>query len=102
VQRLLERARELGLKIRYLLLDREFYNVPVVQYLQGVHCPFMMPVVHRGRRLKPHKTIEQVRRLTGTKRFLCWRRSGFSQHRMNGQATVKIAVVCPAAKAATG
>jgi hypothetical protein len=77
VQRLLERARALGLKIRYLLLDRAFYNVPVVRCLQSMHCPFLMPVVHRGKRPK-NKTPEQVRRLTGTRRFLVWRRSGFS------------------------
>ena len=98
VQRLLQRARALGFKVRYLLLDRAFYGVPVVRYLQSVRCPFLMPVVHRGKKPK-NKTPEQMRRLTGTRRFLAWRRSGFSTQRMvnkraQATVTVKIAVAC--------
>ena len=98
LRRLLGRAREIGLKVRYLLLDRAFYGMAVVKYLQSARCPFLMPVVHRGRRPKG-KTPEQLGRLKvkGTRRFLTWRRSGFSEQRMDNRkatAKVRIAVVC--------
>jgi hypothetical protein len=104
VRRLLERAKALGLRIRYLLLDRAFYNLAVVKYLQSIRCPFLMPVVHRGRRPKG-KTPEQLKKLKGTRRFLCWRRSGFSRHQMDNRkarTTVKIAVACRTYKTRTG
>lgn len=92
LKRLLERARAQGLRIRYLLLDREFYNLEVIQTLQAMHCPFVVPVMHRGR--KP-KASTNPATLKGTRRFLCWTRSGFSSHTMSNkrqQAKVSIAV----------
>lgn len=91
VQRLLRRARARGLKIRYLLLDRGFYGLDVVKLLQSMHCPFVVPVVHRGRRPR----TQDLSKLKGTRRFLAWRRSGFASHVMNNrkaQARVGIAV----------
>ena len=41
VRRLVHRVRKIGIRIRYLLLDREFFSRPVVCYLTGVHCPFL-------------------------------------------------------------
>lgn len=55
LRRLLARIRELGLKIKRLLLDRAFFNVPVTEYLQGENLPFLMPVMFRGRRPKKKK-----------------------------------------------
>lgn len=55
--RLLARLDELGLKIRRLLLDRAFFNVPVTEFLQAKNIPFLMPVVIRGRKpTKPPKS----------------------------------------------
>lgn len=93
VQRLLQRASRLGLKPRYLLLDRGFYNVEVVRYLQTARYPFLMPVVHRGR--KPKRT--PVNEVKGTRRFLTWKRSGWSTHQMRNPrqtANVRICVAC--------
>jgi putative transposase len=90
IERLLEQARCIGLKPRYLLLDRGFYGLEVVQYLKCVRCPFLMPVVHRGRRSK-----RPLSELKGTRRFLAWKKSGFSTHEMKNrreQTSVKIAV----------
>ncbi len=39
VQRLLQQASRIGVKPRYLLLDRGFYNVEVVRYLQAARYP---------------------------------------------------------------
>jgi hypothetical protein len=49
LKRLIARIRELKLKIRCLLLDRAFFNVPVTEYLQAEKLPFLMPAMFRGR-----------------------------------------------------
>lgn len=93
VQRLLEQARGKGLRPRYLLLDRGFYGMDVVSYLKSARCPFLMAVVHRGRRPK-----KLTAALKGTRRFLTWKRSGFSCHEMDNRKQkeqVNICVVCP-------
>ena len=79
------------LRIRYLLLDREFYNVDVVCYLKRVHCPFLMPVARRGKRPKDPAQAASVWR------FFAWKRSGWSTQTMQykGRGTeVKICVAC--------
>ena len=43
------RIREIGLKIRRFLLDRAFFTVPVMEFLQEEKLPFLMPVMFRGR-----------------------------------------------------
>jgi hypothetical protein len=55
LRRLLARVRELGLKIKSLLLDRGFYGVPVAGFLQQERIPFLMPVVFHGRRPKTRR-----------------------------------------------
>jgi hypothetical protein len=90
VRRLLEDIRGQGLKIRYLLLDRGFYSVAVVECLKEFNCPFLMPVVHRGRKSK-----RPLKDLKGTRRFLSWKRSGWDTHTMSNatsQAPVNICV----------
>lgn len=52
LKRLLAQIDKIGLKIRCLLLDRAFFNVPVAELLQERQVPFLMPVVFRGRRPK--------------------------------------------------
>jgi hypothetical protein len=57
IERLLAQIDKIGLKIRCLLLDRAFFNVPVAGLLQQKRLPFLMPVMFRGRRPKrPSKT----------------------------------------------
>jgi hypothetical protein len=87
VKRLLEQAQSIGLKTpRYLLLDRGFYGLDVVQSLKGVGCPFLMPVVHRGRKSK-----RSLSELKGTRRFWAWKKSGFSTHDMkNGKRKISV------------
>jgi DDE family transposase len=55
LRRLIATIRDLGLKIRCLLLDRAFFNVPVTEYLQGEEIPFLMPVMFRGRKPKKRR-----------------------------------------------
>src|SRR5438874_6456134 len=49
VQRLLQQAARVGVRPRRLLLDRGFYSVAVVRYLQAARYPFLMPVGCHGR-----------------------------------------------------
>lgn len=55
LKRLIARIRVLGLKIKVLLMDRAFFNVPVTSYLKDERLPFLMPVMFRGRPSKKRK-----------------------------------------------
>lgn len=86
LRRLLARIRQLGLKIRCILLDRAFFNVSVVEFLQQERLPFLMPVVMRGR--KPKKR----RPATGL-RWIKRQAAGWYQHTMkNGQRQITVSV----------
>ncbi len=61
LRRLLERIREIELKIKRFLLDREFFNLPVVEFLQGENLPFLMPVKFAGRAPKKGRKLTGLR-----------------------------------------
>jgi putative transposase len=42
-------VKEAGFKVRGLYLDKQFYTVPVINYLPGRGIPFIIPCVPRGR-----------------------------------------------------
>jgi Transposase DDE domain len=92
VQRLLKQARSVGVKPRLLLLDRGFYSVDVIRYLQAARYPFLMPVVIRGR--KP----DHPRGVSGTRVFAAMKRSGWFEYTVTSgtkrTARVSICVVC--------
>jgi putative transposase len=96
VRRLLGKAGRQGVRCRLLLLDRGFYSVAVIRYLQAARVPFLMPVVHRGRKPKNGKPV------TGTRAFARWKKSGWSTHTLKTPkatkygktATVAICVSC--------
>jgi putative transposase len=91
VRQLLAYVRKAGIRIRLLLLDRGFYSVEVVRYLQAARRPFLMPVVLRGR--KP----SDPRGPTATNVFAARQRSEWSTYTWKNakgkRATVSIAVV---------
>jgi putative transposase len=91
LQRLLQQASRIGVKPRYLLVDRGFHSVEVVRYLQAARYPFLMPVARRGRKPRDPEKSESVRR------FFTWKRDGWSEHRWRDaqgrSATVGICVV---------
>ena len=60
LRRLVARIREIGLKIRRVLLDRAFFNVAVVAFLQEEKLPFLMPVVIRGRAPKKGRKADRT------------------------------------------
>ena len=66
MRRLSARIGELKLKIRCLLLDRAFFNVPVIEFLKGENLPFLMPTMFRGRKPRkgcPATGLHKIKRL---------------------------------------
>jgi len=66
LKRLLARILELKVKIRCLLLDRAFFNVPVIEFLKGENLPFLMPAMFRGRKPRqgrPATGLHRIKRL---------------------------------------
>jgi hypothetical protein len=92
VRRLLRQAASVGVQPRLLLLDRGFYSVAVVRYLQAARVPFLMPVVCHGRSPKHPKGA------SGSYVFRTWKESGWSTHTLSDvrkrTATVSICVKC--------
>jgi hypothetical protein len=92
VRRLLRQAARVGARPRQLLLDRGFYSVAVVRYLQAARYPFLMPVVCHGR------SPRQPGGPTGSHVFRTWKESGWSEYTLTDAAkrtaTVSICVKC--------
>jgi len=92
VRELLAQVRAAGVKVRYTVLDREFYSVEVIRYLQQARVPFLMPAVGRGR--KPDHPLGP----SGTNAFKARKTSGWSEHTLvdskKNKATVKIGIKC--------
>lgn len=53
LKRLQSRVGELGIQARCWLLDRQFFTVEVIQYLQGRQERFIIPIVIRGKQDPP-------------------------------------------------
>src|SRR3954468_6627246 len=92
VQRLLRQAASVGIRPRLLLLDRGFYSVAVVRYLQAARVPFLMPVVCHGRSPRHPKGA------SGSYVSRTWKESGWATHTLcdakSQTATVSICVKC--------
>jgi hypothetical protein len=93
VRDLLRQAARAGVRARLVLLDRGFYSVAVIRYLQAARYPFVMPVIRRG--LSP----KHPNGPSGTWVFFTWKRSGWARYtlaerRGRARATVDIGVCC--------
>ena len=91
VQRLLTLARRTCIRPSLLLLDRGFYSIDVIRYLQRARVPFLMPAVARGR--KP----AEGEPATGIRAFRLWKSGGWGEHTLvagKEKATVSICVHC--------
>jgi hypothetical protein len=90
VRRLLRRAAAAGVRPALLLLDRGFYSVDVIRYLQAARYPFLMPLVCRGRK------AGHPRGPSGSRVFLYRRRSGWDSYTLRAAdgrtATVSVGV----------
>jgi putative transposase len=92
VQALLRQAAKAGVRPRYLLLDRGFYAVSVIRYLQAARVPFLMSVPATGR------PADHPDGPSGTRVFHLRTKSGWGRHTLQGKrgrkATISICVRC--------
>ena len=91
VQRLLAIARQASVRPRLLLLDRGFYSIDVIRYLQAARVPFLMPAIARGRPPAKGEPAKGIRAFTQRKS------SGWGTHQLvsgKQKATVSICVHC--------
>ena len=92
VKGLLRQAAKAGVRPRYLLLDRGFYQVGVIRYLQAGRYPFLMPAPAKGRK------ADHPQGPSGTRVFHLWKRGGWSRYTLTGKggrnATASICVKC--------
>ena len=91
VQRLLTSARQTSIRPGLLLLDRGFYSIEVIRYLQRARVPFLMPAVARGRKPAEGEPAKGIRA------FRLWKSGGWGQHTLvagKEKATVSICVHC--------
>lgn len=92
LKRLFGRLAALGVSTRMLLLDRGFWGVAVLRYLQRARKPFLMPVVLRGRK------DGHPQGPSGTRVFAARKRGGWDEYTVtaaNGEkARVSIGIHC--------
>jgi DDE family transposase len=89
---LLRQAARAGIRPRYVLLDRGFYSVGVIRYLQAARYPFLMPVPCQGRK------ADHPKGPGGTRAFHLRKRGGWARHTLRDAtgrtAAVGICVKC--------
>ncbi len=90
LQELLALVSKAGLKPGLLLLDRGFYSVEVIRYLQRARRAFLMPVVCHGRK------ADHLLGASGSNVFKLMKKSGWFKHTLQdgkkNKATVSICV----------
>jgi hypothetical protein len=90
LQELLALVSRAGLRPGLLLLDRGFYSVEIIRYLQQARRPFLMPVVCHGRK------ADHPQGPGGSNRFKLMKKSGWFTHTLRDakkkKATVSICV----------
>jgi len=90
VRDLLRQAKRWVPVIGLVLLDRGFWSVAVIRYLQRARMPFIMPVIGRGRKANDPQGP------SGTNVFFTWKKGGWSRYTLEGRsrqrASVDIAV----------
>ena len=89
---LLRQASRAGIRPRLLLLDRGFYSVEVIRYLQAARYAFIMPVIIRGR------GANDPRGPSATRVFAVQKHSGWAKYTLTNsekiKATVRIGIHC--------
>jgi hypothetical protein len=92
LKRLFRRLSQLGVRVRLLLLDRGFWSVAVIRYLQAGRHPFLMPVVLRGRK------DDHPQGPSGTRVFAICKRGGWDEYTLTATdkqtARVRICIHC--------
>jgi putative transposase len=95
VQRLLRIVRKREVKIKFLLLDKEFFTVSMISYLKRAGHAFIIPAVARGRKPKPPKKATGLRALLKQKH-------GYYKHTLKsntgGKTRTTRVTICVASK----
>lgn len=82
---LLAQVTALQVRVKQLYLDRGFYSVPVIRWLQALDIPFLMPAIVRGKQ-------------GGTRQLLKGRSSYVTEYTLTsslyGTVTCEIRVIC--------
>jgi IS4 transposase len=78
VQRLLAIVRRRDVKVKYLLLDKGFFNVAVLSYLNRAGYGYIVPAVPRGRKPKKQRPAKGLRALLK-------KRQGHYKHTLTSQ-----------------
>jgi putative transposase len=92
LRRLMRRCAALQIKVGLVLLDRGFWKVRVIRYLQAARYPFLMPVIARG------KKADAPGGPSGTRAFQYWAKGGWSEYvlketgKAGRTATVRVGV----------
>jgi hypothetical protein len=88
LKRLLKRLAQLGIEVSLLLLDRGFWSVAVIRYLQAARKPFLMPVILRGR------GEEHPEGPGGTRIFASRKKSGWDEYTLlsSDKKTARVAI----------
>jgi putative transposase len=88
----LKPVRAAGVKVRFLVLDREFESVAVIRYLQAARTAFLMPVVCHGR------SADHPLGPSGSNAFKQCTKSGWGRYTLSDaqkhRATVLICIKC--------
>ena len=79
VRSLLRRVKQVIPGFRLVLVDRGFWSVAVVRYLQRARYPFVMPVIARGRK------ASHPRGPSGTNAFFAWKTSGWARYTLTSR-----------------
>lgn len=91
LKRLVMCVRDSGVPVRHLLLDRGFFSVAVMAYLQAEGIPFLMPVIFRGRAPAPGKKHTGLRALRQGN-------AGWSEHTHASKGQTVTTKICVAYK----
>lgn len=104
VARLLDHVQTLGISIKVLLVDREFYGARIIGLFQDRRVPFLMPAVRRGRLGEGQSQAASGKDSTGTRRFFVPGTFGLFEHewtargKSNGRR-VRVRIACVPRKA---
>jgi putative transposase len=90
-KRLVRLVKQAGLKIKVLLVDREFCTVDTIAYLKRARVPFLMPVAIRG------PVPKDPQKLAASLRGFLTKPSGWYDYKFKGKRGERIRV-CVSAK----
>lgn len=98
LQQLMTIVGQRGVKIRYLLLDKGFFNVEVISHLKHAGIGFVIPAQARGRKPKGRSKATGLRALQK-------KNNGYYQHtlsgKVNGKSRSTRVTICVASKTYT-